>query len=401
MTKQGGLGDNLYVAGYNLSGDINSLGRIGGGPATLEVTGIDKSAFERIGGVRDGGIEFVSYFNKAVDRAHLLLNDLPSTDVNLTYCRGTSLGSPGACLVAKQINYDGTRAADGAFTFAVNAQANGFGIEWGRQLTAGIETQTSLITGANSTFEGGIGTWVLNLNSTIAATSAQAHGGTGALAVTTTNTSNASAKHTTNGVDGFAATPGRDYLVQGWGRSATVSRSLINTINWYTSGGVFITTSSGSGTTSSTSAWSVLKNRYTAPATAAFGQVNCQVFTPAGAGEVHYFDDITVTAMPASVDFTASTAFGLQAYLQVTAFTGTDATIRIQESSDDGVADTYANVTSGSFTSVTTGPSTQRLITSATQTVERYLRVVVDTTGGFSNLNFNLVVIKNDTAVTF
>lgn len=149
MTKQSGLGDNAYIAGYNLSGDITSLGRIGGGPAPWEVTGIDKSAVERIGLLRDGAIEYTAYFNPAAGQAHPRLSLLPTTDVLMTYCRGTTLGSPAAGLVAKQIDYDGDRGDDGSFTFKVQALANAYGIEWGRQGTAGIRTDTTATDGAS------------------------------------------------------------------------------------------------------------------------------------------------------------------------------------------------------------------------------------------------------------
>ena len=58
MAKQGGMGDNCYVGGFDLSGDIGCLSRIGGGPALKEVTGINKSGIERIGVLRDGEISF-------------------------------------------------------------------------------------------------------------------------------------------------------------------------------------------------------------------------------------------------------------------------------------------------------------------------------------------------------
>src|SRR4051812_4445470 len=107
MAKQGGMGDNLYVAGYDFSGDIGSLESIHGGPAALDDTGIDKSAYERMGGLRDGGMDFTSYFNKAAGAEHLRLSPLPLTDVLLSYLRGTALGGNAACLNAKQTNYDG------------------------------------------------------------------------------------------------------------------------------------------------------------------------------------------------------------------------------------------------------------------------------------------------------
>ncbi|SRR6266567_590042 len=155
MAKQSGLGDNCYVGGYNLSGDIGSLGSIHGGPALLDVTSIDKSAMERIGGQRDGAIEFSAFYNPAAGRAHPVLKALPYTDTILTYARGTAIGSPAACMVAKQVNYDGTRGNDGAFTFAVQALANAYGLEWGVQLTAGLRTDTTATSPASGFDTGG------------------------------------------------------------------------------------------------------------------------------------------------------------------------------------------------------------------------------------------------------
>lgn len=143
MAKQSGLGDNLYVGGVNLSGDVGSVESIHGGVATLDVTGIDKLAVERIGGLRDGGVDFTTYFNPAVGASHKTLGLLPNADTLVTYCRGTGQGSPAASCLAKQIGYDGTRADDGAFTFKVSAVADGFGLEWGQLLTPGLRTDTT------------------------------------------------------------------------------------------------------------------------------------------------------------------------------------------------------------------------------------------------------------------
>lgn len=149
MSKQSGLGDNLYVDTYNLSGDVGSLGRIGGGPAALEVTGLDKSAYERLGGKRDGGMDFTAFFNDAAAAEHLALRGLPTADRIVSYFRGTTLGNPVASMVAKQINYDPSRPADGSLTFNVQAQANTYGLEWGRSLTAGRRTDGAATNGAS------------------------------------------------------------------------------------------------------------------------------------------------------------------------------------------------------------------------------------------------------------
>jgi hypothetical protein len=149
MTKKSGLGHYLLVDGYDLSGDIGSLGNIGGGPAALEVTGIDKSAPERLGGLRDGRIEFDAWFNDAAAHAHPVLSALPATDRQLMYLCGQAIGSAAANVIAKQVNYDPTRAADGAFTIGVSAQGNGYALEWGEQITPGVRTDTSATNGAS------------------------------------------------------------------------------------------------------------------------------------------------------------------------------------------------------------------------------------------------------------
>jgi hypothetical protein len=255
MGKQSGLGDNLYVAGYDLSGDISAVSNVGGGPAAMEVTGIDKSAMERIGGLRDGRLQFASFFNPGTDRSHARFKQLPTSDVILSYFRGTALGGPSAHIVAKQANYDGTRGDSGEFTFAVDAQANGYGVGWGKSLTAGKRTDTTATDGPSVDFGPG--------------------------------------------------------------------------------------------------------------------------------------------SPPA---FNGAALFGLQAYLHVFAFTGTSVTVKLQESSDNGVGDPWADVVGGAFTAAT-GITSQRIETARGQTVERYLRAV--TTGTFTNAVFAVSAIRNDVAVTF
>lgn len=148
MAKATGLGDNGYVGGYDLSSDIRDIA-INGGPNALEVTAINKSAKERLGGERDGKIEFTTFFDTAVLLEHVALSPLPTADVVVTYCHGTTLGNDAACVVAKQVNYDGDRATDGQFTFKVSALANSFGVEWGKQATAGVRSDTTGTSGTS------------------------------------------------------------------------------------------------------------------------------------------------------------------------------------------------------------------------------------------------------------
>lgn len=244
MAKTSGIGDNLYCGGYDLSGDVGSLSKISGSIALLDVTAINASAMQRIGGIRNGEISYTSFFNPTAGQEHTVLSALPRTDQHVMYCRGTTLGNPSACMVGKQLDYNPTRAANGAFTFAIQALSNGYGLEWGRLLTAGLRTDTAATNGT--------------------------------------------------GIDG-----------------------------------------------------------------------------------------------------TAQTAFGAQAYLQVTAFTGTDVTVKIQDSADNV---SFADVSGFAFAATTAAHTTQRIATSNTATIRRYLRAVTTTSGGFTSATFGVMVSRNQIA---
>lgn len=159
MAKQSGIGDNLYIAGVDVSGDIGSIQRIGGGPSLLDVTAINKGGMERIGGQFAGELGFSSYFNDggSANRAgaggstFLTLSSLPSSDVILTYARGTTLGNKGAGMIGKQVNYDLNRGQDGALLFSTQALNNAFPLEWGVQLTAGKRTDTTATAAGSGT----------------------------------------------------------------------------------------------------------------------------------------------------------------------------------------------------------------------------------------------------------
>lgn len=148
MSLQTGLGDGLIVGTTDVSGDIGSLQKITIAQKSLDVTGINKFAHERVIGKLDGAIDFTAWFNPTANAEHTVLKALPIADVQVTYLRGTAVGSSAASCVAKQVNYDPKRGADGSLSFTVNTQSNAFGLEWGLQLTPGIRTDTVLTNGA-------------------------------------------------------------------------------------------------------------------------------------------------------------------------------------------------------------------------------------------------------------
>lgn len=154
MEKQSGLGDNFYISGYDLSGDVSAIDKISGGPALLDFTSINKFAYVRQGGLRDGGFSFTTLFEfggtLTPDFEHDVLSQLPRSDAIACYFRGALLGSPAAGLVSKQSNYDGTRDNSGNFNFKADLVANAFGMEWGTQLTSGLRTDTTATAGTDS-----------------------------------------------------------------------------------------------------------------------------------------------------------------------------------------------------------------------------------------------------------
>lgn len=164
MTKQTGLGQNFYLDGIDLSGDTGSASRIGGGLATvLPVPGINDLAQSRIGGGRDGGITWQSWFNPALGQAHPTLATRPTGDRLATWVHRPTLGVAAACVVAKQINYDGSREQNGNFPFTIETQGNAFGLEWTEQLAAGKATLGGAASGTGLDYGAVIGTTVFGL----------------------------------------------------------------------------------------------------------------------------------------------------------------------------------------------------------------------------------------------
>lgn len=147
MTKQTGLGDQLFVDGYDIAGDVQSIGNLSTPIAALEMTGINKYAMERQYGIADAAGEFTSFFNDADDAAHEVLSTLPRTDGHLMYLRGEGAGRPAIGAVGKRIDYAGTRGDDGSLTFGIQFQGNGSVLDWAVQLTEGREVYAAAANG--------------------------------------------------------------------------------------------------------------------------------------------------------------------------------------------------------------------------------------------------------------
>ena len=143
MAKKSGLGNNLYISGFDLSGDIGAINNITTTRGVQDVTSINKSAHERLLTHTDSSINFNSFFNDAALAEHAALSGLPTTDRIVTFLMGSTLGDSACGLVGKQLNYDASRTADGGLTFSVEVQGTGTPLEWGISGTAGKVTHSS------------------------------------------------------------------------------------------------------------------------------------------------------------------------------------------------------------------------------------------------------------------
>jgi hypothetical protein len=134
MAKQTGLGwttasvDDASGTPQAIKNDFNDL-KISTPMAVIDVTGIDKFAYERLLGLADASITFDGTFNPAANMSHAVFSSVSSTRVNRT----TTLVIGGATLACELLytDYALTRATGGAFTFqAPGVLADGTAPTW-------------------------------------------------------------------------------------------------------------------------------------------------------------------------------------------------------------------------------------------------------------------------------
>ena len=137
MAKGSGLGQQIFVHGYDLSGDVAAIDNAGSPRELLDITGLNASAHERVMGLSDGNLGVSSWFNDATEQEHAAFKGLVTTDRIVTWAFGATRGDVAACLVGKQINYDPSRGSDGSLSFTIDTQADGVSLDWCDTLTTG------------------------------------------------------------------------------------------------------------------------------------------------------------------------------------------------------------------------------------------------------------------------
>jgi hypothetical protein len=147
MAIQTGLNTRLYVEGYDLSGDANSLDGAGYTQTLLDITALNTEAITRTTGLVQGTISFNGFFNNATGQSHPVLSSnsgkLPADDQIVLIPLGADVGDPFAGLVSKEANYNVSRSQDSAITLNASYASEGIGTEFGEMLTAHDDTHSS------------------------------------------------------------------------------------------------------------------------------------------------------------------------------------------------------------------------------------------------------------------
>ena len=139
-------------------------------------------------------------------------------------------------------------------------------------------------------------------NCSEAYSTAQAHSpAPGALAVTSLAPGTVTAYCALPATSGLPAVAGTTSVgIQGSFRAAAWARSCSMAVVWYTSGGAYVSTSTGPTVTDTTSGWTPAAYTVTAPATAAFALPAVVVASTGAASEVHYAADVNLYASATS-----------------------------------------------------------------------------------------------------
>lgn len=156
MAKQTGIGANLWVDQYNVSGDIGAIDSIASSRTLIDVTSIEDEFMSKLPGLGDGSISFSGYMSPGTGQLHSSYGSAFGTAlVQVTAAFGTAIGSPAASIGAARTTYAVTRGGDGALTISAAAESGiGYGTDWGF-LLAGRASATGT---ASTTVDNGVAT---------------------------------------------------------------------------------------------------------------------------------------------------------------------------------------------------------------------------------------------------
>lgn len=136
MAKQSGLGDYFAVdnsAGTlkDISNDVTNVA-INVNQNLFDITGLDKSAMERLIGLGDGSFVVTGVFNPTANYSHSVFSTRSGVRTVTYAIGGNTAGNPTVSMECLVQNYNLTRANDGALTWTATLQLqNGTVPVWG------------------------------------------------------------------------------------------------------------------------------------------------------------------------------------------------------------------------------------------------------------------------------
>ncbi|GAB1642525.1 carbohydrate binding domain-containing protein [Krasilnikovia sp. MM14-A1259] len=149
-------------------------------------------------------------------------------------------------------------------------------------------------------FEDSLTGWsVTGATSTAARSTLYAHTGVASAQLTVAGSPAVANLFNTNQFTGVAV--GDSYTAQMWVYATAPVNNVRIAISWYTSGGVFISTTGGTAATVAAGTWTEFILTMTAPATAAKARVVAQITTSPPNGTVLYVDDMDLIADASSI----------------------------------------------------------------------------------------------------
>lgn len=130
MAKQSGLGSSLYVAQYDISGDVGAISTMATPVAEQDVSSIQDPATARIILRRDGTLNYNSFWNTTAGQAEAVLSAISRADTITSVFIGSTVGNAAASMIAKNVTYDLTYGTDGSLGATTDAHGSGYGLEW-------------------------------------------------------------------------------------------------------------------------------------------------------------------------------------------------------------------------------------------------------------------------------
>ena len=126
MAKISGLGDYFACDDSggtlrDITNDTTSLG-VNIGQALIDITGLDKSAMEKLIGLADGSFAVSGVFNSASNKSHDVFKTRTGTRTVDYKISGTTTGTPYLTMECLVDSYNLSRGADGSLTWTAGLQ---------------------------------------------------------------------------------------------------------------------------------------------------------------------------------------------------------------------------------------------------------------------------------------